>query len=158
MSRRKARERALQILFQVDMGGVDPRDAIKNMDESFGPLNDNVDFVEENVFGTLANLEFIDKTISGISQDWNIKRMASVDRNLIRMAFYEIFFRGDIPNNVSVNEAVELGKAYGGEESARFINGILGKVLANPDKYKPEILDNPACQTESGQCNTPALP
>lgn len=139
MGRRKARERALQILFQVDMGGTDPKDAMKNMDESFGPVNKNADFVEKIVLGTLLHLIFIDKTIAGISQDWNLERMASVDRNIIRMALYEIFFCSDIPNNVSVNEAVELGKVYGGEESARFINGILGKVLASPEEYKPEI-------------------
>jgi N utilization substance protein B len=139
MGRRKARERALQILFQVDMGGNDPKEAMKNMDESFGPVYNNVEFVEKIVMGTLANLAFIDKNISHISQDWNIERMASVDRNIIRLAFYEIFFCSDIPNNVSVNEAVELGKAYGGEDSARFINGILGKVLANPEDYKSKL-------------------
>ncbi len=139
MGRRKARERALQILFQVDMGGNDPKEAMKNMDESFGPVYNNVEFVEKIVMGTLTNLACIDKNISSISQDWNIERMASVDRNIIRLAFYEILFCSDIPNNVSVNEAVELGKVYGGEESARFINGILGKVLANPEEYKPEL-------------------
>ncbi|TEB06663.1 hypothetical protein Psch_00195 [Pelotomaculum schinkii] len=139
MGRRKARERALQILFQVDMGGNDPKEAMKNMDESFGPVYNNVEFVEKIVMGTLTNLACIDRNISSISQDWNIERMASVDRNIIRLAFYEILFCSDIPNNVSVNEAVELGKVYGGEESARFINGILGKVLANPEEYKPEL-------------------
>ncbi|TEB17542.1 hypothetical protein Psfp_00414 [Pelotomaculum sp. FP] len=139
MGRRKARERALQILFQVDMGGNDPKEAMKNMDESFGPVYNNVEFVEKIVMGTLTNLACIDKNISSISQDWNIERMASVDRNIIRLAFYEILFCSDIPNNVSVNEAVELGKVYGGEESARFINGILGKLLANPEEYKPEL-------------------
>jgi len=138
MGRRKARERALQILFQIDMGGSDPKDAMKNMDESFGAVTKNADFVDRLVRGTIAELDLIDSVISNISQDWNIERMASVDRNVIRLALYEIFFCSDIPNNVSVNEAVELGKSYGGEESARFINGILGKVLENPEDYRPE--------------------
>lgn len=138
MGRRKARERALQILFQVDMGGTDPKEAMKSMDESFGAVNENADFVERIVLGTILKLDLIDRVISNISQDWYIERMASVDRNIIRLALYEIFFCSDIPNNVSVNEAVELGKAYGGEESARFINGILGKVLKSPEDYRPE--------------------
>jgi len=157
MGRRKARERVLQVLYQIDMGGVEPKEAIKNMNESFGPVHGNEDFIENNVFGTLMNLEFIDKIISSISRDWNIERMASVDRNIIRLAFYEIFFCNDIPNNVSVNEAVELGKIYGGEESARFINGILGKVLANPEEYKPQTLDNNLGQANSNLCNTTTL-
>lgn len=158
MGRRKARERALQILFQVDMGGVAPQAAMKNMDESFGPVNNNADFIENIVLGTIMNLESIDHVISGISQDWDLTRMASVDRNIIRLAFYEIFFCSDIPNNVSVNEAVELGKVYGGEESARFINGILGKVLTNPENYRKELLNPAARQTQPDEGAQPAEP
>lgn len=158
MGRRKARERALQILFQVDMGGVEPQQAMKNMDEGFGPVNQNADFVEKIVLGTIENLSFIDRVISVVSQDWNIERMASVDRNIIRLAFYEIFFLNDIPNNVSVNEAVELGKMYGGEESARFINGILGKVLASPEDYSPDVLDLRASHTQPEERDITTIP
>jgi N utilization substance protein B len=153
--RRKARERALQILFQVDMGGTDPQEAMKNMDESFGPVDNNVDFINRIVMGTLDNLEFINQTITSVSQDWDLKRMAGADRNIIRIAFYEIFFCRDTPNNVAVNEAIELGKTYGGEDSARFINGILGKVLAKPEDYFPKTGD---AKSTCDQRNTTASP
>lgn len=137
MSRRQARERALQVLFSVDMGGADPREAYQCMNENFGVLTDNEDFAQRLVCGVMENLSPIDQVIAGISKDWNINRMANVDRNIMRLALYEIFYCEDIPHNVSVNEAVELGKVFGGEESGRFINGILGKVLESPDQYRP---------------------
>ncbi len=137
MSRRQARERALQVLFSVDMGGADPGEAYQCMAENFGVLTDNEDFAQRLVCGAMENLDPIDQVIAGISKDWNIKRMANVDRNIMRLALYEIFYCEDIPHNVSVNEAVELGKVFGGEESGRFINGILGKVLESPDQYRP---------------------
>lgn len=137
MSRRQARERALQVLFSVDVGGADPREAFRSMNENFGALMDNEDFAQRLVFGAADNLKPIDQVIAGISKDWNINRIANVDRNIMRLALYEIFYCEDIPNNVSVNEAVELGKVFGGEESGRFINGILGKVLESPGEYRP---------------------
>lgn len=135
MSRRQARERALQVLFQVDLGGVEPRKAMQGMDENFGALPKSEDFAEKIIFGALANLELIDQVIASISKEWDIKRMASVDRNIMRLALFEILFCSDIPGNVSVNEAVELGKTFGGEDSGRFINGILGRVLEKPEQY-----------------------
>lgn len=137
MSRRQARERALQVLFSVDLGGADPGEAFKCMDENFGALTDNIDFAQRLVYGVTENMEDIDRVIAGISKEWNLNRMANVDRNIMRLALYEIFHCEDVPQNVSVNEAVEIGKLFGGEESGRFINGILGKVLENPDEYRP---------------------
>lgn len=137
MSRRQARERALQVLFQVDVGGADCQEAFENMEQNFGVLPKNEDFAHRLVNGALKNLQPIDQVIATISKDWNIKRMASVDRNIMRLALFEIFYCEDIPNNVSVNEAVELSKVFGGEDSGRFINGILGRVLENPEQYRP---------------------
>lgn len=137
MSRRQSRERALQVLFSVDLGGIDPMEAFKQLEENFGVLTDNEDFAQRLVFGTVQNLKPIDRVIAGVSKDWKINRMANVDRNIMRLALYEIFYCEDIPNNVSVNEAVELGKVFGGEESGRFINGILGRVLESLDQYRP---------------------
>lgn len=139
MSRRRARERALQVLFQVDVSGVDPKEAFQSLDDCLGALMKERDFSMRLVWGTLENLQPIDWVIASISKDWNINRMANVDRNIMRMALFEIFYCEDIPKNVSVNEAVELGKVFGGEESRRFINGILGKVLEHFDQYKSQI-------------------
>lgn len=138
MSRRQARERALQVLFQVDMGGADPREAFSRMDEEFGKMNGSEDFAGKLVYGVLENRAFIDRVIAAVSKDWSLNRMANVDRNIMRLSLYEVFFCDDVPNNVSVNEAVELGKIFGGDESGKFINGILGKVIENIEDYSPE--------------------
>ena len=138
MSRRQARERALQVLFQIDMGGTDPVVALAQMDEDFGSLAGSEDFTEKIVYGVIENMLFIDQVIAAVSKDWNVDRMANVDRNIMRLALYEVFFCNDIPNNVSVNEAVDLGKKFGGDESGKFINGILGKVIENIEDYEPE--------------------
>ncbi|NQS74849.1 MAG: transcription antitermination factor NusB [Peptococcaceae bacterium] len=142
MSRRKARKRALQVLFQVDIGSVDPGKAIEYMDEEFGKVADNEDFAGQLIYGVLANLAPIDQIIARVSKDWKPDRMANVDRNLMRLALYEMFFCHDIPNNVSVNEAIDIGKIFGGADSGKFINGILGKVIENIEKYTPEEILN----------------
>lgn len=135
MSRRLARERALAVLYQVDLGGADPEKACDWMDDNFGPLLKSGEFARRLVFGTLEHRQEIDRVIAGLSKDWNINRIASVDKNIMRMALFEIFYSKDVPGSVAVNEAVELAKAYGGEDSGRFINGILGKVLEMPETY-----------------------
>ncbi|MCG9968522.1 transcription antitermination factor NusB [Pelotomaculum terephthalicicum JT] len=139
MSRRQARERALQVLFQIDLGNIEPSEAFNKVDGSLGRLKKNEEFARQLVNGTLANLRSIDQVIAGLSKDWNIKRMASVDRNIMRLALFEILYCKDIPDNVSVNEAIELGKAFGSEESGKFINGILGRVVEKPEIYQNNI-------------------
>lgn len=139
MSRRQARERALQVLFQIDLGNVEPNEAFSKVDESLGRLKKNEEFAQQLVKGTLANLRSIDRVIVGISKDWNIKRMANVDRNIMRLALFEILYCKDIPNNVSVNEAIELGKVFGSEQSGKFINGILGRVVEKPELFQNNI-------------------
>ncbi|MCL6614375.1 MAG: transcription antitermination factor NusB [Firmicutes bacterium] len=138
MSRRLARERALLVLFQVEMGNPDPESAFNWLGETFGPLTKNGDFARRLVFGVLERRQAIDRVIAGLSKDWNIRRMAGVDRNIMRMALYEIFYCPDVPGSVAVNEAVELAKIYGSDDSKRFINGILGRVLEKPEDYRPE--------------------
>lgn len=137
MSRRQARERALQVLFQVDVGGADPDDALRLMDEEFGNLKNSGDFAKRLVYGVIENLPAIDRIISAVSKDWSLSRIARVDRNIMRMALYEMLYCEDIPSGVSVNEAVEMGKIFGGKDSSKFINGILGKVLENPEEFEP---------------------
>ena len=137
MSRRLARERALMVLFQVDVGNADLEKAFVWMDDAFGILNKNDDFARHLVSGVLANRQAVDQVIAGLSKDWKFDRVAGVDRNIMRMALYEIFYCPDVPGNVAVNEAVELAKTYGSDDSGRFINGILGKVLEKPEDYAP---------------------
>lgn len=136
MSRRQARERALQVLFQVDVGGADPDLALRLMDEDFGNLTKSGDFTKRLVYGVIEHLEHLDRIISKVSKDWSLNRIARVDKSIMRLALFEMLYCDDIPRSVSVNEAVEMGKIFGGEDSGKFINGILGKVLENPEEYK----------------------
>ncbi|MEW6424220.1 MAG: transcription antitermination factor NusB [Bacillota bacterium] len=136
MSRRQARELALQVLFQVDIGKARPEAAMEYAAREKKSLNqEDLAFARKIILGTLEYLEPIDRVISRVSHDWELNRMAAVDRNIIRLALFEIFYCADIPLAVSVDEAVELAKAYGGDDSSRFINGILGKVVKDPASY-----------------------
>ncbi|MDO7786392.1 transcription antitermination factor NusB [Desulforamulus aquiferis] len=129
MGRRQARETALQVLFQIDMGKNEPEFALTNTAEEFGAGSQEIEFARQLVTGALEHIEEIDQAISRVSKEWQLNRMANVDRNIMRLALFEIMFRADIPDNVSVNEAVELAKIFGGPDSGKFVNGILGKIL-----------------------------
>lgn len=132
MSRRKARELALQVLFHLDFTGGAPRDVIRavyGMQEEEIPDSVN-DYVEWVVMGTLDRREEIDLIISELAHDWKLERMGGVDRAVTRMAVFEIKFGdGKVPPRAAVNEAVELAKHYGSDESGRFVNGILGSLV-----------------------------
>ncbi|MFZ5652295.1 MAG: transcription antitermination factor NusB [Bacillota bacterium] len=128
MGRRQARETAMKSLYQVDVGGAEPESAITNAMDMDQLSPEDIDFARELVMGSIEHMQEIDKTISSLSKDWNIDRLARVDHNIMRMAVYEIMYRDDIPYGVTVNEAVELAKMYGGSDSGKFVNGILGKV------------------------------
>lgn len=127
MSRRKAREMALQALFQMDMGSVNSQRALAVIFEENGV--EDV-YARKLVEGAEKNMAAIDKKISEYSIDWKLERMSAVDRNILRLATYELLVpQEDTPAGVSINEAVELAKKYGTEESAKFVNGILGAML-----------------------------
>lgn len=130
MRRRLAREMVLKTLFQVDIGKVEVEMALETVleEEESGWVKD---FVRSLVRGTMDNLAKIDETINNFAREWTVERMAGVDRNILRLAVYEVLFVNDIPSAVSINEAVELAKIYGTEESAKFINGILGNLVRN---------------------------
>lgn len=136
MSRRAAREAALQALFQIDLAKVDFVDALHFVTEENNLDEDQSRFVSDLVSGVLQNFASINKIISDIAIDWDIERMAGVDRNILRLALFEMCFSDGVPGNVAVNEAIELGKTFSTAESGRFINGILGKILVDLDKYK----------------------
>jgi len=136
MSRRRAREIALKVLFQIDLVNADPKEALTYiLSKGFdGESNFDVDFAKRLITGVLEKQNEIDKIIKDTSRYWDLERMACVDRNIMRVALYELFYEKDIPPNVAVNEAVELAKKYGGGDSGRFVNGILGKVVEDIKK------------------------
>ena len=131
MLRRKARIAALQVLFQTDMRNqkveyVPPYFEIpEEWDE------DTLSFFLCLVRGVEDKKKEIDEILSQSSQEWPLYRMANVDRNILRLAIFEILFLPEVPVSVAINEAVELGKEYGIEESGKFINGVLGQLVKN---------------------------
>ncbi|HBV96842.1 MAG: hypothetical protein JL50_15325 [Peptococcaceae bacterium BICA1-7] len=142
MGRRQARETVLRTLYQVEVGGVESERAINNTAsinetleeeaEKLGPLNqEDLSFARELVYGTIGHQNEIDGIIAALSRDWNIERLARVDHNIMRLAVYEILHRDDIPSSVTINEAVDLAKLYGSDESGKFVNGVLGKLIKN---------------------------
>ena len=130
-SRTKARETALQALYQLDTGGGSGQEVLSG---HFDPLDaDTRKFAEQLVQGVQKERAAIDGIIERTSTNWKIERMARVDRNILRLAIYELLRRPDVPVKVTLNEAVELGKKFGSEESSAFVNGILDKIAHATD-------------------------
>lgn len=133
MTRRAAREEAFKIIFQTDMGKNPWKEVLShNLDNSSLSEAGRV-FLKQLVEGTMTHLNTIDAEISKYAQDWKLDRMLSTDRNILRMSIYELKYQNDIPAGVSVNEAVELAKTYGDDDSGRFINGILGNIVRSSE-------------------------
>ena len=138
MKRRVAREVALQTLFQMDFSDITCQEALKAVCLERELAESATDFSYSNALleGTLENITQIDEMISKYAQKWKISRMAGVDRNLLRLAVYELLFAQEkLKANIVINEAIEIAKIYGNDDSSRFINGILGKI-ANETKQQ----------------------
>lgn len=135
MKRRKSREYALQLLFQLDIRKEKPSITLfKRFWTEYDPDDEVREFAEEIVKGTYKHLRDIDEKILASAKNWSLDRMASVDRNVLRMAGYEILYRMDIPLSVTINEAIELAKKYGTDDSGAFVNGILDSVARTAGK------------------------
>ena len=127
-TRRKSRESALQFLYQWDITQQDVRKGFDHFKEHF--LNEGEDpYFERVVQGVLSHGQEIDRLIEQYSEHWRLDRIASIDRTILRMAIFELLYCEDIPPKVVLNEAVDLGKHYGSENSGGFINGILDRIL-----------------------------
>ncbi|WP_071460084.1 transcription antitermination factor NusB [Bacillus massilinigeriensis] len=126
MKRRTAREKAMQALFQMDISKVEPRDAISHVLD-----NEPQDaYLTNLVEGYVENQEKIDEEIKQHLEKWTMDRLANVDRNLLRLGAFELMFcKEDVPGNVVLDEAIEIAKIYGDEQSSRFVNGVLSKIL-----------------------------
>jgi N utilization substance protein B len=138
MSRRTSREFALQGLFQIDVVSADVQDAITHVLEQEGAEVDPT-FVRDLVQGTVSHQTAIDEIIANHSIGWDLNRMANVDRNVLRMAVYEMLFHSETPSNVVVNEAIDLAKAFSTPESGKFVNGILAKVLPDVETLRTQF-------------------
>jgi N utilization substance protein B len=143
MKRRKAREHALQILFQLDIRKEKPSALmLKRFWAEYNPDDEVKDFAEEIVKGTYKHLPKINDLIHQCAKNWSIDRMAVVDRNVLRMAIYEILYRIDIPTSVTINEAIEIAKKFGTDESGSFVNGILDRVARLEGKLEESRIED----------------
>ncbi len=135
-NRRRARESALQLLYQDEFHTGGAREAVAHFWTSFAERDPaRAEFVDEIrsfcmnlVDGVRQNAQQIDALIRGAAKNWRLERMSRVDRNILRMATFELLALSDIPPKVTLNEAIEIAKAYGSEDSSAFINGILDKI------------------------------
>lgn len=133
----------MQALFYMDMGQNDSKEAIKLFCENFVTSKRSLSFFLELINGVIKVLPEIDSVIERFSSNWKISRMSIVDRNIMRVAVYEMLFCSDIPSKVSINEAVDIGKKFGAEESGAFINGILDSIrIAMEEEKSMQALTN----------------
>lgn len=127
--RTKARERALQALYQIDVSASDIDETLVRFWRSFEPAEREVqELAEQFVRGVHRERRAIDERIEAASTNWRVDRMARVDRNALRLAVFELV-HGDAPVKVIINEAIELGKKFGSESSGAFVNGVLDRIL-----------------------------
>ncbi len=130
-ARRKGREAALQILYGMDVTGRSAEDAIRAFWSHLGTSKEGEEFANVLVRGVSSNQETIDGKIREVSHHWRLERMTQVDRNILRMATYELMKLDDVPRRVTLNEAIELAKRFGSEGSAGFVNGVLDKIASD---------------------------
>ena len=132
MSRRKSREFAMQLLYQMELRCGEDRGeqlelAFSETETDYAPKDKA--YIEDIVSGVFANLEELDAVVENNAKGWKLPRIAKIDLSILRLCIYEIRYRDDIPFIISINEAVELAKKYGTEDSGAFINGILSKAV-----------------------------
>jgi len=133
--RREGRELALQTLYALDLNPMEVRESLRQLRENARVQASVRTFAEELVTGVMENRVVLDRKIDEQSKNWAITRMGRVDLNILRIATFELLCRDDIPKNVTINEAIEVAKRFGTEESPAFINGILDEIAASvPDK------------------------
>ena len=126
--RRQARVLTVQVLFHLEFSPGDPDEGFRLISESFDSPPEICAFSRQLVLGIWENREELDKLIKQSSKNWRLERMSHTDRNILRVGVFEMLFMNDIPPKVSIDEAVELGKKFGTEESGAFINGILDNI------------------------------
>ncbi len=132
--RTRARELALQMLYQLDARGDDAWDLVDPMLQREEPGADDVhEFARELIRGTMDKRDEIDVLLKDAAQNWQLHRMAVVDRNILRMAVFEMMNLDAVPTKVTINEAIELGKRFSTKQSGSFINGILDRIRREQD-------------------------
>jgi transcription antitermination factor NusB len=127
--RRKARELAIQVLFHMEFNTGDPNEIFDLICDNFSSPSSIRVFSRELVLGVCEKKEYLDRLITRASRNWRLERMSRVDRSILRLGVYEMSFMENVPPKVAIDEAVEMGKIYGSEESGAFINGVLDSIF-----------------------------
>jgi N utilization substance protein B len=127
-ARRRARELAVQILYQMEANPLDPPEALESFWQSVSAPGQIKEFATRIVEGVHQHREEIDRLIGKYSEHWRLERIDRVDKNILRMGVFELLYCDDIPVKVALNEAIDIGKKFGTEESGAFINGILDRI------------------------------
>jgi len=142
--RTRARELALQFHYQLDLRGPEILDEARSFFRSEEPDKASRDFATQLVKGVVEHISELDGVIRDVAQNWEIARMAVIDRNVLRMAAFELYHCPDIPPKVAINEAIELGKRFSTQNSGAFINGILDKIKDRARATAPPAPGSPA--------------
>jgi N utilization substance protein B len=129
-ARRRARAAALQALYEVDLAAHDPSVVLRQRLVDCDLGENSAEFAQHLVQGVLANLPQLDPIIEEIAPEWPLSQMSPVDKNILRIAIFEMTLDPDIPIKVAINEAVELAKLFGSDSSRRFVNGALGTLAS----------------------------
>jgi N utilization substance protein B len=133
----------MQTLYEYDFrggseAGLEVKDILqRNLGEFSGSIDDT-NFVEDVVAGVMANQGNIDAILAPAAPDWPVEQIAKIDKIVLRIGIYELVIKREVPPKVAINEAVELAKAFGGENSSKFVNGVLGTIYRESDFYEPE--------------------
>lgn len=125
MKRRTAREKALQALFQIDLSGTEVHDALNHVLDENEKQDDYLDFL---VNGTISNKDQIDEIIKSNLENWTLERLNNIDRNILRISVFEMLKSTEVPVNSVIDEGIEIAKAYGDDQSGKFVNAVLSKV------------------------------
>lgn len=137
MKRRKARELALTILYQSEIREKEFRSLLQDMWQLHPEITTDIkQFTELIVLGVDKHFAVIDEVLSNVAINWKLERMCCIDRNILRIAAFEILFSGDIPPVVAINEAIEISKIYGTDDSPQFVNGILNKIKEQSEQKR----------------------
>ena len=127
-ARRRGRELAFQVLFQMDVGSAGVNYALLNFQDLKHAQKPAADFAAELATGASEKMAEIDEAITKVSKNWNFARLATVDRAILRLGAYELLYRPEIPPEVTMNECIELAKSFGTDDSAAFVNGVLDQL------------------------------
>jgi N utilization substance protein B len=138
-SRTRARGLALQVLYEVDMTNHPPVEVYQSRLEEMPLSEELAEFARQIVFGVLPRIPDLDLMIAKYAPEWPLEQVAPIDRNILRLAFWEFAVQRETPLKVAINEAVELAKQFGSDSAPRFVNGVLGSLAEHKDEIRQRI-------------------